>query len=120
MGLHSPATEIQAFLYDALTWGFWNHAAITVLPGAYFILFHSRLKRLFPSCNTQLKVQVKLSVFNKVPRHEDAGGNGSVAPRIINVGAKREWVVSKRPGCFAPVPTWKKAVWTPQPVWRRW
>jgi len=32
-------------------------------------------------------------VLNEAPRHEDVLGDGSIAPRILNLETRRRWVV---------------------------
>jgi hypothetical protein len=64
-------------------------------------------------------------VFNYTQQHEDVWGNGSVAPRILNLGARWKRVVSFTPrplypqGEF-PVSIGQEAGWASEPVWTQW
>jgi len=39
----------------------------------------------------------KYALLNYAPRCEDCRGSGDIAPRILNLGARRRWVVSLMP-----------------------
>jgi hypothetical protein len=62
-------------------------------------------------------ITVNLSLcffFNWAPRHEGALGSGCIAPRILDFGTTRRWVVS-----FVPRPLYPRGKIAPYPLDRR-
>jgi hypothetical protein len=47
-------------------------------------------------------MKLSLYLFNYAPRHRDVWGTGNIAPRILNLSTRLQWVVSTTSGQLYP------------------
>jgi hypothetical protein len=62
------------------------------------LVFTPKYWEVLPFIKLNVKVKVKLSlVLNWAPRHVDVRGSGGIAPCILNLGTRLNWMVSFTP-----------------------
>jgi len=62
-----------------------------------------KLKVKFSLCLTKYYAMKTYPALDKIPRHEDIWRSGSIAPRILKLGARWRCRWVSRPGSFKPV-----------------